>query len=163
MKVPQADDLQKILSIPEFVATGTVEVSNLVGNLKLNPRQAQYYFDAAEILGLVIREKNKFGLSELGLTYMNPNFDKKITVFKAMHAVPIIQEIIKFAFKKNNLAINREEIKDIIKNQGKLSESTAQRRVSSVFNWFNWLAYHFPNFCYCEDNQIRFRQNHVKN
>lgn len=153
MKVPQADDLGKVLLLPKFIESGATDSNALAQVAELAPRQVLYYVEAAEILGFVEREGKKFLLTPRGESFVGSS-NKKTRAFEALRQIPIIQEVVKYACE-NGGVIEKPQITELVENRAGLAPATAMRRANSIFNWLYWASYHFPEFCHCEGEQVR--------
>jgi hypothetical protein len=65
---PQANDLEKVASVPSIVEAGATTSDGVASALNMNERQGTYYSDAARYLGLVEAHEDASGLSQLSVT-----------------------------------------------------------------------------------------------
>lgn len=75
MHVPQADDLDKVFTVPLLIADGINTAADIAARLDVVERQGFYYTAAAEGLGLIERDgEGVFTLSRRGRAYVqNPS------------------------------------------------------------------------------------------
>src|SRR5206468_12824764 len=71
MKLPQADDLAKIADVPLAIKDGLDTPVALSARYQFGRRQALYYLQATESLGLIARRGNRYCLSRIGRNYTN--------------------------------------------------------------------------------------------
>ncbi len=143
---PQADDFERVINLCELLSENQQLTRNEVTeNYAFNSRQTNYYTDAARYLGLVeknrsdgevVYELSSYGLRVLKMTYKQRQLElcKSILQHRAFYltfqqslqigAVPCKQQIMK------NL---ENGIPD------KMSESTLERRSSTVRGWVEWI------------------------
>ncbi len=141
LKVPQADDVTKIADIPLAVADGANNLESLSARYGFDRRQALYYFQAAESLGLVQRRKHKYGLSVLGHRYvaLTPSKRKEMLV-RRMLSLPILVQIVHELLISPIHRLSREQISHMAASRTGISGTTVDRRVQSVFSWLTWLG-----------------------
>jgi hypothetical protein len=141
LKVPQADDVVKVADLPLAVAerVDTPEaVSNRYG---FDRRQALYYLQAAEMLGLIVRHQKKYKLSTAGHRYvaLTPPQRKELLTRK-MLSLPIVAQIIVELLASPLHHLSRNQIESIASSRSGISGTTVARRVTSVFSWLSWLG-----------------------
>src|SRR5438309_8717366 len=70
MRIPQADDIIKIMDLPLAIAEN-IDTSKLVAaRYGFDERQSNYYLEAAEVLGLITKRGTKYRLTEDGKKYL---------------------------------------------------------------------------------------------
>ena len=69
MKLPQANDVGRIMKIIETVGLGSNDSSKVAKKMGFNVRQSSYYRDAAEILGF-LDPRRPYHLTDLGRQYL---------------------------------------------------------------------------------------------
>ena len=143
---PQADDFNRVINLCELLNENQQLTRNEVTeNYAFNVRQTNYYTDAARYLGLIYKERDEGdvvyrltseGKRILSLKYKarQLEFSKLIlqhgafntTFYQCMEigAMPAKSQII------NNLRLN---------NLGIESESTLERRSSTIRGWIEWI------------------------
>ncbi len=154
--IPQANDLAKVLKIPFLVSKGKNKAVSIIRDLKLgSTRQGQYYFKAAELLNLV-QGKSEYSLTKGGEEFiMSTSSRQKNLVFESIKSLTIVSSIESFARNTPDRSIESEDIINLIVKLG-YATSTAKRRADTILNWFNWIQFHFPQYCICNLNTIKF-------
>lgn len=143
MVPPQADLLDKVVDLilagPDVVhdSAKAMEVTGLTTN-----RQVEYYFSALRFLGFTKPSKD---LTEKGEGLFNCCDESKIK--KEILNVLLAKELYKSAFQKLTLESYDFDLRDFVlkkmnedKSTAKLSDSTKNRRASSVVKWVEWMA-----------------------
>ncbi|NRD32091.1 hypothetical protein HQQ92_09980 [Shewanella sp. DC2-4] len=130
--VPQADNLERLKKFLELTAGNKIVTSD---NLKVDPRQVNYYRDACQLLSLV----HSYGkITPIGFKAFTATSEKEFL------------DVIKRQFEetecgyiwmadqdvKSILQINEDSAADfLIKNCNGLSESTSRRRAQTLKSW----------------------------
>jgi len=141
LKLPQADDVTKISDIPLAIEDGINTPARLCVRYRFNRRQAFYYLQAAESLGLIFRRANKYSLTREGRRYtsLTPVRRKEILV-RSMLFSPIVARIILELLISPHNRLTRRQVMDIAAAHAGISGTTVPRRVQSLFSWLSWLA-----------------------
>jgi hypothetical protein len=139
--VPQADDVTKIADIPLAVADGATNLESLSTRYRFDRRQALYYFQAAESFGLVQRRTHSYALSALGHRYvaLTPAKRKEMLV-RRMLSLPLLVQIVHELLISPIHRLSREQIAHMTSTRARISGTTVDRRVQSVFSWLTWLG-----------------------
>jgi hypothetical protein len=137
--VPQANDLYKVIELVFKVSEGVDNYKDIADYFVFNERQSSYYREAAEALGLVLSEKGKYILTEVGKQLVGLAVEKR-----NLFMVELVGE---FNLVKNGLEIlqrngrlKQVDIETLIRKESNLSGSTIPRRASSLMAWFQWIA-----------------------
>ena len=103
-------------------------------------RQSSYYRQAAELLGLVVLDKNKYKLTLKGEEFLKLSAEKKSNyVCKLLLEFPIMNEIfIQISIDKNKI-ISRNDIIELLKKKSHITGSTLKRRTQTIVSWFKWI------------------------
>ncbi len=125
------------LAVAERVDTPEA-VSNRYG---FDRRQALYYLQAAEMLGLIVRQQKKYKLSTVGHRYvaLTPPQRKELLARK-MLSLPIITQILVELLVSPLHHLSRVQIESIASSRGGISGTTVARRVHSILGWLSWLS-----------------------
>ena len=139
--VPQADDVVKLLDLPLAVAVGVNSKYQLSKRYKFAGRQADYYLEACELLGLIERHEGIYALSKDGSRYreMDPT-QQKLTVARKMLATPIAAQVVSEMMVNEKKAISREEIESVIEEKSGITGATVKRRAQTLMAWFLWVG-----------------------
>jgi DNA adenine methylase len=142
--VPQADDPSKIVALLEGVAEGLTTADQLATRFQFDPRQSNYYGEAAEELGMLTREKRRgFALTSLGTKLAKDNSDVAARlVIERILTLPVFREIAESAIKTGDPTVPQDQIPKMIlhASKGRYNETTVRRRTQSVVAWLNWIG-----------------------
>ena len=132
---PQANDLGKILILIDSFNYCTD--SQLLTKLNLSTkRQLDYYKSASLFLGFFTKNK-RYSLSESGLRISGTDkiYKKEIFIIELLKT-KILRKIV-FNYNENKI----EEILNEFNSFDLLSDSTKQRRISTIKTWVKWLNF----------------------
>jgi hypothetical protein len=139
--IPQADDVARIIDIPLAIAQGANAAADISNRYKFDRRQALYYMQAAELLGLVVRRGPKFSLTALGHRYIKlTQPQRKELVVRRILSLPIVQTILQELLISPIHRVTRNQIEHFAASRSGISGTTVARRVQSLFSWFVWLG-----------------------
>lgn len=126
---PQANDIYKVIKVVELVGSNRNEETVIMEALGITTeRQVQYYISAAQYLGLLDSKKT---VSEIGTLI----FDQKTSTKLELITYLILSgEIFSFYYRTRD----RESTVLKLMNELGLSESTANRRYSTIEQWVEW-------------------------
>ncbi len=141
LKIPQADDVGRILDVPLAVIEGANSPKDLAKRYHFDLRQGLYYLQAAEMLGLVKRNGEKYRLSNEGRRYvaLTPPQRKEMLSQKIL-SLPIISNLVRELIVSPIHRLSREQVETIVSSSSRISGSTIPRRVHTIFNWLTWLG-----------------------
>lgn len=143
---PQADDFERVINLCELLSENQQLTRNEVTeNYAFNSRQTNYYTDAARYLGLVEKTRNDgevvYELSSYGLRILKMTYkQRQLELCKS-----ILQHRAFYLTFQQSLQIGAAPCKQqVIKNleagiSGEMSESTLERRSSTVRGWVEWI------------------------
>lgn len=139
--VPQADSVSRILRFPDKVAEGRDTNPVWAEEEDVEIRQAGYYGEAAEALGLVNAEGSSFSLTWGGMMFrtLSEEGQRGFLVSKMLH-MPIIQRVLNHPDAREEPGISIQQIEGIIRENYDLSGSTVSRRAKTVVNWLAWIG-----------------------
>jgi hypothetical protein len=141
LMVPQADDVIKIVDIPLAVANGASTLAGAAKRYSFDKRQALYYFEAAQMLGLVVRAKRKYALSLLGKQYLALGYpERKRLLIRRMLSLEVCIRILGELVICPNHSLSHRDIEGLVATRGGLSDTTIKRRVHTLLNWFRWVG-----------------------
>ncbi|HWY08728.1 MAG TPA: hypothetical protein VNY24_17835 [Candidatus Acidoferrales bacterium] len=141
---PQADDLSKVLDVADILSGGLADKEEIAERFQVDPRQGDYYANAAAWLGIAEKSKGSFDLTKEGR-----EFNKLTRIERMERVADILAQTPGFAealaAQAGGNPLNLAEIARAIgKNYG-LSGTTAPRRASTVRSWIEYLAGNFRN------------------
>ncbi len=141
MKIPQADDVTKIMDLPLAIADKIDNSKLLAKTYGFDERQSNYYLEAAEILGLVSRRQTRYVLTEDGRKYLLMDISqRKLMLIRRMVTVPIVSRLVAELLVSDNRTISKEEVERVIQESSKVGGSTVPRRAQTLIAWFRWLG-----------------------
>jgi hypothetical protein len=144
---PQADDLERIIDITEFVAAEPRSIDDITTLYEFSARQSDYYFSAARYLGLGTVVKGNDGLNYRQATALGasiakmPYAEKRIALAKLILQIPALREVY-LAYFKNYQLMAKSDAERIVEKWGRLegfSGSTVGRRTQTILAWVRWL------------------------
>jgi DNA adenine methylase len=142
--VPQADDPSKLVALLDGVAEGLTTANQLAHRFQFDPRQSNYYGEAAEELGMLIRERRRgFSLTGMGAKIAKQHSDVAAReVIERILTLPVFREIAESAIKSGNPTVSHDQIPKMIlaTSKGRYNETTVRRRTQSVVAWLNWIG-----------------------
>ena len=142
--VPQANDATKVLTLVQGVAEGFGSTSEIATRFRFDPRQSNYYGEAAEALGLLERHRGKqFVLTDLGESIAHQPTDVATrSLIQQIFTLPIFRNIALAALESRTTVLYPEEILPFVRKAGgtRYNETTARRRSQSVASWINWVG-----------------------
>ncbi|MDH5788635.1 MAG: AAA-associated domain-containing protein, partial [Candidatus Bathyarchaeota archaeon] len=135
-QVPQANDLSLVIRTAVAIARRkTEELPSFVTR-----RQKNYYYAAAEILGLVHEIKGDYYSTELGKKLAQASGDDVERILaNIMLSLPIFRKFAENANNANKRIWSLEEIGDFISKQTGLSKATARRRAQTIASWLIYI------------------------
>jgi DNA adenine methylase len=142
--VPQADDPSKLVALLEGVGEGLTTAEQLADRFKFDPRQSNYYGEAAEELGMLTRDRGRgFSLTDVGAKIARLHTDVAAReVIERILTLPVFREIAQGAIKSGNPTVDQGQIPRVIlhTSKGRYNETTVRRRTQSVVAWLNWIG-----------------------
>ncbi len=136
---PQANNIELIYDLFCKINDSGYSKFDVSERYGLSDRQGSYYLDALLFLGLVQKINTKYFISnDVFSLHNNGSLTKKdFCVLILRH--PFLNneyiEVSKFMETKDKL----EYLAAKIKLEYKLNEATANRRASTILNWFEWI------------------------
>ena len=142
---PQADRLERVVDVVDAVARGTADQMNLALRWGFDPRQADYYANAAAYIGLLTRKGGEWSLTDEGvhLARLQGADDRRAHVARCLLRRPALHEAARLSLEDtSNLEARRFE--PVIRSHTKLSETTVARRALTVAAWMRTLHEWLP-------------------
>ncbi|WP_031517576.1 type II restriction enzyme [Desulfofalx alkaliphila] len=143
---PQADSFKRVVNLCELLNESELTRDEITANYDFDPRQTNYYTDAARYLGLVHkRRENKeiiFSLTDEGQRLFKLKYKpRQLRLVELILSHKAFYETFKLCINQGDMP-SRDEIVKIMK-ASKLynvrSEDTFYRRASSISGWINWI------------------------
>ncbi len=149
---PQADNFNRVINLCELISQNQMMTKEQYLQDfdfgAIDPRQHDYYTNAARYLGLVektidpVNKQLSFILSNLGKKIMNaPLFERQKEFIKLIIAHKVFKQSLKLYLDTSEVPA-KEQIVEIMRNS-KLyrieSDSTFHRRASTILSWVSWI------------------------
>lgn len=140
---PQADDFDKVIDIVALLIESPKTKNDLAENYDFDPRQSDYYLNAARYLGLVeITDHSTYGPSALAIDIYSKSAQEKTAFLMAiLIKVPAVDKLNKaWATDDKKPSIDKAiEILGNLPDTSELADSTIRRRAQTVMSWTSWL------------------------
>lgn len=146
---PQADNFEKVVDLVSILLEEPRSVDDLATYFSFDPRQSDYYYNAAKYLGLATTAKDEE--TQIELRRATPEAERifslpyreKYTALasKALQILPLA-EAYEFLVTENT----RPTIDQIVTSMehypptSQLAESTKRRRAQTLLSWVDWLS-----------------------
>lgn len=139
--VPQADDFEKVADLPLLVAGGVSTPAQWMNRYGVAYRQANYYKEAAEAMGLVSADEGPFALTAEGRRYveMKPK-ERGDYLASRILRIPIMNRVFRLVQGSEERGVCRDEVARLIEKTSHLRGSTPSRRASTVLSFFRWMS-----------------------
>jgi hypothetical protein len=150
---PQADNLERVVDLVGILLDQPRTVDELASYYGFDPRQSDYYFNAAKFLGLAVSRSSSNGAevreaSDLATTiFQLPYKEKYLEIAKRVLSTDVIAHCYLKSHAGASLGVT--EISVIFENSHdsdkfpgsveKLSDVTIRRRSGTIRSWLNWL------------------------
>jgi hypothetical protein len=136
---PQADDLTKVIDVTDILASTPADKDQIAERFQVDPRQGDYYANAAAWLGLAEKFDGRFQLTKGGRRFNKLSRVNRIAELAALLAErPAFAEAISAVTKENSL--EDLEIAKIIDKVYGYTGSTTTRRALTVRSWVQYLS-----------------------
>jgi Domain of unknown function (DUF6997)/Domain of unknown function (DUF6996) len=137
--IPQANDLNKVIELAFKVNEGLDTYKEVADYFHFDERQSNYYREAAEALGLVVREKGCYRLTDTGKHLVGlPVEERNLFVVGLVSEFDLVRHCLDTLRSTGRLT--RKHIKELIAKESHLTGSTVPRRAGSLAAWLRWIA-----------------------
>lgn len=139
--LPQANDLDKVLELTRWTANEAVTLPQVTDHFRFDPRQAAYYVEAAQELGLVTGAA-EYRATELGTKVGQADEHTRLRLFlPAVLALRSIREPIRDLDKAPNHVVGIADLTQSVARVGvdRYKGETLTRRSECVLSWLRWL------------------------
>lgn len=142
--VPQADDPAKLTALLQGVAEGYTTADQIARRFQFDPRQSNYYGEAVEELGLLVRSRARgFELTDVGRRVARENTDVAAReVIERILTLPVFRRIAEQTLKTGDPNVPHDQLPTLImdSSRGRYNPTTAHRRAQTVAAWLNWIG-----------------------
>jgi hypothetical protein len=140
LKIPQADDITKIIDLPMAVANGDNTPEAIAKRYRFARRQALYYLEAAETLGLILKRGRRYSLSPEGRRYVSlDGAEKREILARKILTLPVFCSIISELLLARNHRLTDSRIERLVSGLTRMSITTTRRRAQTLLSWLAWL------------------------
>ncbi len=134
-KVPQADELTKVISTVEAVFNDSKSDQQIADYVGFTDRQGRYYRLAAEILGLLENDNNNASLTRLGEELIVLDENNRLRKIRTiLRENELFNRILKYIENKDS-GVNRVELALFLSDNIEGADSTISRRLFTIINW----------------------------
>jgi len=134
--VPDANDLQEVIALIDDVNDNKINTEYASSVMKVTPRMAKYYLDAAEMLGILKQNGSEYEITELGEKLKRYSDEDKLRIIEqAMVNLPVFKSFLVYLKANNKSRFRIKDIAIFLENNTNLSSKTSQRRASTLASW----------------------------
>jgi len=134
--VPQANSLTAVGNLLALVQSGVQEKERLSRELRLVPREVDYYMHAARILGFANYEgrSGTFDLTAAGEKYLSAEtpIEKRALLAAAVRESPVFRELEKMFIERE---LDKDKVVQFLRDRTNLNTVTARRRADTILSW----------------------------
>ena len=136
---PQANSLERVVNLLELIALQPLSKAEITQRYDFDPRQADYYANAARYLGLAEPVEDTWEPTEHGRRVIEqPQRDaRNAALIRALAARRVFREALELSLARGAVA-STAEICAAMDGLG-LSLATSRRRASTVARWTQWV------------------------
>lgn len=136
---PQANSFERVVNLLELIALQPLSKAEITQRYDFDPRQADYYANAARYLGLAEPVEDTWEPTEHGRRVIEqPQRDARNgALIRALAARRVFREVLELSLARGAVA-STAEICAAMNGLG-LSLATSQRRASTVARWTQWV------------------------
>lgn len=146
---PQADEFKRVINLCELLLEKDfLSKEEITENYDFVSRQTDYYSNAGKYLGLINTEKdpatNQIGcyLTDIGKEILTTDLaDRQVLYIRQILSYQVFNKTLKLYFEKKSQPSTEDIVKIMKKSSipNIKSESTFERRTSTVLGWINWI------------------------
>lgn len=144
---PQADSFERVINICELLDDQDLSRNEVTERYAFDARQTNYYTDAARYLGLIEKDKENGGplykLSDKGRTILKMGYKQRQLAFcGCILSHGAFADTLKSYFE-TGIMPQKNDIVQIMKRSNLYnvnSDSTFERRSSTIKGWINWIV-----------------------
>ena len=136
---PQANSFERVVNLLELIALQPLSKAEITQRYDFDPRQADYYANAARYLGLAEPVEDTWEPTERGRRVIEqPQRDARNgALIRALAARRVFREVLELSLTRGAVA-STAEICAAMDGLG-LSLATSRRRASTVARWTQWV------------------------
>ena len=136
---PQANSFERVVNLLELIALQPLSKAEITQRYDFDPRQADYYANAARYLGLAEPVEDTWEPTEHGRRVIEqPQRDaRNAALIRALAARRVFREVLELSLARGAVASTAEIC--VAMNGLGLSLATSRRRASTVARWTQWV------------------------
>ncbi|MBE6731673.1 MAG: transcriptional regulator [Ruminococcaceae bacterium] len=142
---PQANNMSRIINLLELLYEKSLSKEDITAEYLFDERQTNYYTDACRYLSLIdkdISDGINFEISDYGKYIFSQSYkQRQLLIVKQILKHKVFSEVLKLHLQSGEMP-NMKTIVNIMKNSNLYnvkSDSTYERRASTVSGWVNWI------------------------
>lgn len=146
---PQADSFERVIDLIEEIYNNPLNIEEISLYYDFDYRQGQYYSSAGRYLGLLKKINGVIKLTKTGKNILDKKKrEKYLSIAEKILEHKVFWQTLEKYIKSGKPPTKNEIFNDIMKKNreflyksggGNLSNSTLQRRASTVKGWVNWI------------------------
>lgn len=143
---PQANTFARIIDLLTILLNKELTKEEITANYQFNQRQTNYYTNAARYLGFVEKSEDRntkeinFKLTDETTDYLKKRHKIKILYFiRKILQYEVFYKTFESTLSNGEIPDKNELIKIILSCNSNLSNTTADRRSSTVRRWIEWI------------------------
>jgi hypothetical protein len=144
----QADKVEKVIDLVGVLIDSSQSVDELASYYGFDPRQSDYYFNAARLLGLAVSERAEDGATVRVATplahevFSKPYKEKYLALAKLVLGIDSVARTY-LEWVSSSSKPSRDDVERILASSSDsegISGSTITRRAQTVLAWAGWLV-----------------------
>jgi hypothetical protein len=143
---PQADSFPRVINLAELVSQESRSKTFIYENYDFDPRQSDYYTNAARYLGLIekfkIKNKPNYKITKIGDKIFNyPYKERQLKLAELILQHKVFNKVFRESIKYGTI-LSKQEIVTIMHESNLynvIREDTYERRASTISGWLNWI------------------------
>ena len=142
---PQADRLERVVDVVDAVARGTADPAELALRWGFDPRQADYYANAAAYIGLLYRAGGVWSLTPDGARLARTPVadERRVFVARCLLRRPALHAAVRRTLDTAGV-VEPRDFEPIIRAHTRLSGTTPARRAVTVAAWMRTVQQWLP-------------------
>ena len=138
-EVPQANSLSTVADLLAVIDAGIEDKQGLVNQLRLVPREVDYYKQAARILGFARRRGRRFEISEQGHAFLKVTTpeEKQYILANAVRDAEIFKALLR---QYDPSTLDKSRVVEFLRENTDVGGATIGRRASTILAWLKAIS-----------------------
>jgi hypothetical protein len=138
-EVPQANSLSTVADLLAVIDVGIEDKQGLVNQLRLVPREVDYYKQAARILGFARKRGKRFEISEQGHAFLKVTTpeEKQYILSNAVRDVEVFKTFLR---QHDPLKLEKAHVVEFLREHTDVGGATIGRRASTILAWLKAIS-----------------------